>query len=175
MALGEHIRVLGVELPLPALWAARIVPGFDFMRVPLRWAIVLGVSLPLLAGAGLRALSSLLTGVMSSRAAVALGLLLVIVLTPMVPPRLPVAAAYPSAAADEDVYRALAELPPGPVLEVPWPRRPEANVATSSAYMVASTRGWWRCSTVTLRTSRACTGSWCAPARHFPSERRSTA
>jgi hypothetical protein len=91
--------------------------------------------------------------------------LAVIVLTPMVPPRLPVAAGYPP---PTKTCIALTELLSGPVLEVPWPRRPgerdfERVHGGEHARLVAA-------APVTLRTSRACKDSLRAPARHFPSD-----
>jgi len=142
MALGNEVHIGNATIPLPSSWLRRVVPGFELMRAPLRWTLVLGVTLPVLAAVGYRQLSALV-----KRRAPRFGLPAAVVFTilltlPFIPPALPVAASYPSSIADLELYEALAAVPNGPVLEIPWPQHPLSNAISSSEYMVGSTRHW---------------------------------
>ena len=142
MALGDGLRIGDTIVPLPASWLRRIVPGFEMLRAPLRWTLVLGVTLPVLAAVGYQHIVTFV-GRFAPRwgvpTAAALTILLVL---PFLPPALPIAASYPTTPDVVAMYDALSELPNGPVLEIPWPQHPLANAVTSSEYMVGSARHW---------------------------------
>ena len=59
MALGPHLIINGNDtgLPLPYLAAYHLVPGFDSMRVPARFAFLMVAGLAILAGCGVDACS----------------------------------------------------------------------------------------------------------------------
>ena len=45
--------IAGATLLLPGHWAAQFVPGFENLRNPLRWTILIGLAFPVLAGVGI--------------------------------------------------------------------------------------------------------------------------
>ena len=52
-AIGGSVEVGGMRIPLPFYYLSLVVPGFDMLRGPARWAILIGLSVPLLAGIGM--------------------------------------------------------------------------------------------------------------------------
>jgi hypothetical protein len=122
LSLGPEVHIFGRSVPLPYALAVRWIPGFSSMRVPSRFALILMLGLAALSGLGLNRVLGLIRPSAAWRPA---GSLLLVVLSfataveydllhhdfglrhlrvgPFLPP----------------VYRALAELPRGPVLEVP--------------------------------------------------------
>ncbi len=136
---------VSLALYLPGPWTPWTVvgswPGFDFVRVPSRFAIVTTLALGVLAGVGLdRIAASWRRGTATAAAAVvAIGLLAEYATMPFsgVPFRLPRPA----------VIEALATLPPTIVVaEVPIPRqaRQGAFERFQSAAMLHSTTRWYR-------------------------------
>ncbi|HIF64180.1 MAG TPA: hypothetical protein EYG16_07950 [Deltaproteobacteria bacterium] len=140
LMLGRHLVVGELSLPLPGQWAAWLLPGFDRLRSPLRWGIVINLAFPLLVALGLttfeRGLGRL---VRASRAAVCVAVLAAAMALSGWWPRLP-AVDVSITPQDEDLYAALARLDPAPVLELPWPINPRYDVELSSGYLLASTR-----------------------------------
>jgi hypothetical protein len=139
LALGRELQVGGSTFALPSQWLAWIVPGFDLTRNPLRWALLIGLALPVLAATGLwqlerRAGSRALWAVRAG-ALVALGVSL-----PSSP--IPARPAWEDPESVSRVYGAVAALPDGPVVEVPWPAAITRNVELSTRYMLASTLHW---------------------------------
>ena len=140
MSLGERLGDAESGIAMPAAWASRFVPGFASLRAPLRWTMLVGIALPLLAGLGL---AGLRTAVRRRNgdvaAAVATGVLLLVAALDFAPPRIssmPVSAGF---AAELPALRELARLGDGPVLDLPWPQNLSANAHASSEHMVAST------------------------------------
>ena len=64
MAMGPVIRIAGAPTHLPSLYrpAYLFVPGFDGLRVPARFAMLLALSMAVLAGWGARALLAVRRG-----------------------------------------------------------------------------------------------------------------
>ncbi|MCC7416670.1 MAG: hypothetical protein IT176_05960 [Acidobacteria bacterium] len=112
-----------------ALYAA--VPPFAWLRVPSRFGLVVAFGLAVLAALGIRRL------LQASRHATLVGAALAIVTCAelRVPLRLP--DAIPVA----PVYRTLATLPPGPVIETPF-YYPQVGLYQHAKYMLASTAHW---------------------------------
>ena len=147
LALGRQLEVGDSTLLLPGHWAARVVPGFENLRNPLRWAIPIGLAAPVLAGVGIfqlerrsaarGAASRSRTRVAATRTAVALALLVSLPLL-----RLPVRDAWEGAAHRIRAYRQLRALPYGPVMEIPWPLQPNRSTDLSTLYMLGSTLHW---------------------------------
>lgn len=141
LLLGRELDVGGLHIPLPAAFAARWVPGFENLRNPLRWAIVIGLAFPVLAGLGI---ADVLRAVASRRGAVwrtgAVAAIAIALASSLPLPRIPVAPAWEAERAP--LYARLAELPFGPVLEVPWPLQPQHDIDLASRYMLASTTHW---------------------------------
>ncbi|MEE3329912.1 MAG: hypothetical protein VX246_03500 [Myxococcota bacterium] len=52
-AIGGSLEVAGTRVPLPFYYLTLVVPGFDMLRGPARWSILIGLSVPLLAGIGI--------------------------------------------------------------------------------------------------------------------------
>jgi hypothetical protein len=141
LMLGNELRVGGASLELPAGWAARILPGFAGLRAPLRWAIPLSLAAPALASVGLASLDALARarlGPRAGRAAVALPALALLAVD-LRPRPIGAEAVWPDAGRTLAAYAALAALPPGPVLEVPWGAGAPQLSATESLSQLAST------------------------------------
>jgi len=146
MMLGSHIEINGEFFRLPSYWASSFLPGFSSLRAPHRWAIVIGTSAPLLAALGA-------DGIMRSwrigtpptqhpiRWAVAVLLTLMVGLN-LSWQRIPAVAAFDDSPHRIDLYEKLAELPFGPVLEIPWHLNSLRRNPSDTRYMLASTRHW---------------------------------
>jgi len=139
LMLGREIQVGGARVPLPGALAAELVPGFENLRNPKRWGVVIGVATPALAGLGIARLEAWTRGAArhGARAAAAAGLLLTLPL-----PQVPARDGWEDRDDRMPGYRALAELPPGPVVEIPWPLQPQHDILRASAYMLGSTVHW---------------------------------
>ncbi len=108
-----------------------VVPPFSWMRVPGRFGLIVTFALAVLAGVALARLLSQrrrATIVAAAIAAVAVGELLVDLRLSDVAPLSP-------------AYRALATLPRGPVIELPF-YYPEVGLFQHAKYMLASTSHW---------------------------------
>jgi len=141
-ARRELLAVYG-GLLLLAFWASfgpaaglytvlyRVVPAFGLLRAPGRFAIVVALCLSVLAGFAVSALLSrvrrneLIAGAVAVAAVAELA-------TPL---QLPVHAPF------EPVYRVLATLPPGAVIEMPF-YYPAVGLFQHTKYMLSSTTHW---------------------------------
>ncbi len=139
LVLGRELRIGGVTIPLPAEGLARLVPGFDHLRSPLRWGVLIGLASPVLAGIGLFRLERLVSGGRRQALRAAVGVALALSLPSA---RIPARPVWPDPAPVDALYAALAALPDAPVVEIPWPIGITQNVALASRYMLASTRHW---------------------------------
>jgi len=140
LALGRELDVGGARLPLPGELLSRWVPGYANLRNPLRWAVPIGVAFPVLAGVGIARLERVFAG---GGARLALRAAVVAAFAASLPwVALPVRDAWEGQAARRDAYRALAALPPGPALEIPWPLPSAGSVDIVSNYVLASTLHW---------------------------------
>lgn len=140
LALGRELDVAGLKLPLPGELLSRWVPGYANLRNPLRWAVPIGVAFPVLAGVGIARLERVFAG---RAARLALRTAVVAAFAASLPwVALPVRDAWEGQAARRDAYRALAALPPGPALEIPWPLPSAGSVDVVSNYVLASTLHW---------------------------------
>jgi hypothetical protein len=122
LALGPKTAVFGSTVSLPYALAMRLIPGFSSMRVPSRFGLVLMLGFASLVGLGLNRLLGLIQRPVARRIIGGSVLLAVTIGT---------AAEYDlwqynwryrrvrTGAVVPGVYRALAALPAGPVLEVP--------------------------------------------------------
>jgi hypothetical protein len=140
LALGRELELSAHHLPLPGELASRLVPGYENLRNPLRWAVPIGVAFPVLAGIGIARLErALATG--AARAALRAGV--VVAFAASVPwTVLPVRDAWQGQAGRLEAYRELAALPPGVVIELPWPLSSARSVDLVSQYVLASTLHW---------------------------------
>jgi hypothetical protein len=141
MALGPVLPLGDLSLPLPYALAMRVVPGFDSMRVPYRFALMMTFGVALLAGLGADRLLRPLAARRGRRAAAlaAAGLVVVIALDygfglERFPTR-PLAVGRDG----PPVYAELARLPRGPLLELPVSA---GDGLRASEYMVQSTTHW---------------------------------
>jgi hypothetical protein len=137
LELGRVLELGPVRIPLPAAFLAQWIPGFDQLRGPLRWAIPIGVAMPVLAGLGL---AQLLRGARAARAvAVAsIGLLAL----ELIPPPLPTRDLWEGRADHRAAYAALAARPPGPVAVLPWHLESMRDLSASSHYVLGTTLHW---------------------------------
>lgn len=140
LALGRQLAWGDWHLPLPGSLAAALVPGFENLRNPLRFAIVIGVAAPVLAGVGFARLEAL-GATAPARAALRAALLLLLALNLATPP-LPARDAWEGAPERVALYRALRDLPPGPLLEIPWPLQQEHDAIHAGRAMLGSTLHW---------------------------------
>lgn len=138
LSLGPRLEVAGMALPLPYALADALVPGFSSMRLPGRFGLGVMAGVASLAGLGL---AHLLAG-RGARARAAIVALLTVATAAeydLLGPRPQLRSVDPPA----EIHQALAELPVGPLLELPR-GAPEdlAGPLRESSYMVASTRHW---------------------------------
>ena len=139
----RELLVLYGGLTLLAFWASfgphallysalyRVVPMFAWLRAPARFGLIVGLGLSVLAGVAISALLRRVQRpalVTAALAIVAAGELAVPLYMPEVPPV-------------EPVYRTLATLPRGPVIEMPF-FYPEVGLFQHTKYMLASTAHW---------------------------------
>ncbi len=125
----------GLDLPLPYAWLYAIVPGFKALRAPARFDVLVMLSLAVLAGYGVAALTKTWSAKRSLGLIVS-GILLLVLLESLVWPaakveQVPVAGDVPP------VYRWLAEQPPGSILELPMaftPGGPQLDYQYLSTY-----------------------------------------
>jgi hypothetical protein len=119
--------------PAAGLYSAlyKVVPLFNWLRAPARFGLVVDFALSVLAGVGVSA--------MLSRARHASALAIVLALTAagelVVPLNMPEVPVF------EPVYRTLATLPRGPVIEMPF-YYPEVGLYQHAIYMLKSTAHW---------------------------------
>jgi len=139
MMLGSQLIVGDHILKLPSYYASLLVPGFGNLRAPHRWAIGIGIAMPILAGLGFAIVEQRLAHRPRAVLRVAFALLLVLNL----PWRaLPATPAFAEPERVEATSAALRELDFAPVLEVPWNAEPLRYVFTDTGYMLASTQHW---------------------------------
>jgi hypothetical protein len=122
LALGPKMAVFGSTVSLPYALAVRLIPGFSSMRVPSRFGLVLMLGFASLAGLGLNRLLGLIQRSVARRIIGSSVLLAVTIGTAVEYDlwnydwryrRVRTGAVVPG------VYKVLAALPSGPVLEVP--------------------------------------------------------
>jgi hypothetical protein len=129
----------GLQVSLPYAWLYAVVPGFKALRAPVRFDVLVTLSLAVLAGYGLAALSARQEpGRSRHRVQTVLPLLLVglVVLESLVWPAAR-AQTVPVGEAVPQIYRWLAEQPSGPVLELPMaftPGGPQLEYQYFSTY-----------------------------------------
>jgi hypothetical protein len=144
LMLGNEARTGDYSIELPAGWLARILPGFASLRAPLRWSIPISLAVPVLASVGLaRAceLARVRCGPRVGTAVVALPALALLALE-LRPRSVGAEAVWPDSERSHAVYAALAALPSGPVLEVPWGADQHQLLVTESLSQLASTLHW---------------------------------
>ncbi len=142
LMIGDRATFGGREIEMPAAWASHLIPGFGNLRAPFRWGIVIGLAAPILAALGLRFAADALRS--QSRALkIGAGTLLLAVWAAQVPWRpMPAKPVWNAGDSTLRAHRALAALPPGVVLELPWPLHPLHQVERGSRYQLASTVDW---------------------------------
>jgi len=135
LMFGGSVELGTVEIPLPTQLMVAVLPGFEMLRGPVRWSILIGVALPLLAGVGIAALQRIPSFAARNAAVI---LAVIGVAASVDPYSIPARAAWPAAEATAQRYAALAALPHGPVVEVPF-SRPFANADLGARALLAST------------------------------------
>lgn len=139
MSFGQTARFGGTEIPLPAAWASAFLPGFSNLRGSLRWTIILGVAMPVLAGMGFAFLRAFVASRLPKLAALGTLSILGLLAVDLRAPGLATVAPYDGRASEEAGLVYLRSLDAGPVLDFPWPENPVKNALVSSEYMLAST------------------------------------
>jgi hypothetical protein len=145
LMLGRQIHLFGADWPLPAMLLAKLLPGFSQMRAEFRWGIVIGVAWPILAGLGIAIVERRWLAASTHRGlrllfAAGLAALFAINVPWF---QLPAKAAWRSENGIFEVHRALTELPPGPVVEIPWRFRRLHLSNYGSRYLLASSAHWY--------------------------------
>lgn len=142
LSLGPFLPLDGGRVRLPYWYLMEVLPGFDSMRVPSRFALSMMLGVAVLAGLGVDRLLRVLDGrgarAWSGAATTALLAMLVCADFGLGIERFGTRALRVGVDGPE-VYRRLAELPPGPLLELPLPR-PDGLRASEA--MVHSTTHW---------------------------------
>lgn len=141
-SIGRTLEIGGLSLPMPARLAAAVLPGFDELRAPLRWGILVGLAMPVLAALGAHRID-LRVAARGSRVAMISRIVIVSLLAAgLVSPSIPTTPAFREIASDLAIYDSLARQPEGPLLEVPWPVDAARDATLAGEYMLASTRHW---------------------------------
>lgn len=136
-AVGSRFQIGESVIELPGAWAARLVPGLEMFRAPHRWAILVGLVVPVLAGIGFSRIVRLAGG---DRKALWVTATVVVLLMPW--RSLPAASIWDDALRSDEAYAALNELEDGAVLELPWHTQTLARTLVDSHYLLASTSHW---------------------------------
>jgi hypothetical protein len=145
MLLGRELQLGELRVKLPGHWAALGIPGFDKLRNPLRWAIPIGISFPILAGIGISCLQRKLASRSGHRARLGMlcGTIALALSLGLPTPQVPANDGWDGKGARRMGYRALGALPHGPVIEIPWPLQPLHDSETAGLYMLGSTLHWY--------------------------------
>lgn len=135
LVFGGSLQVGDWLVPLPAQLLSAVVPGFDMLRGTVRWSILMGVALPLLAGLGVAAVRRIRGRALRfvTTAVAMVGLAATLDWFPI-----PARPAWPAPGAVATRYGALAALPPGPVVEIPF-SRPFSSGQFGARALLAST------------------------------------
>jgi hypothetical protein len=140
LSLGRELALGDARVPLPGELAARWVPGYEQLRNPLRWAIPIGIAVPVLAGLGIADALRRIPGV-AARSALRAAVV-ALWATNLFWPTLPVRDAWEKQRDHLAAYRALDALAPGAVLELPTPIGDTVGIDVESRYVLASTLHW---------------------------------
>ncbi|MEN8183232.1 MAG: hypothetical protein ABFS46_11940, partial [Myxococcota bacterium] len=141
LSLGTGLEVGGEVRRMPGWLFWDWVPGFSNLRAPQRWLILLGLAAPLLAGFSLAWLERRFLPAGAPRWLVA-GATLALFAFVLLPRPLPVRAAFEDEESVRKVAEALRSLPPGPVVELPWPVDSLGTNLVDTRYQLASTLHW---------------------------------
>jgi hypothetical protein len=142
-SMGPGGEVWGTSIPSPYDLVSRLIPGFAAMRAPIRFVLVAMVGFAALAGFGFDRLARLRWPAAAAGPALALAALAVVGWDYGLAAR-----QFPARAAEvgdrlPPVYRELARIAPGPVLEIPAGGRDEpVEQARESAYTYRSVFHW---------------------------------
>lgn len=141
LMLGRRLAIGATEIPILASAFANWLPGFSQMRAEFRWGIVIGIAFPVLAGLGI----ALLDRAAANRRSVQMGMKLAVaaaiaINTPVF--ELPVKPAWRPSTGIRAAHQALADLPPGTTVELPWGFKPIHTASYGSRYMLASSFHW---------------------------------
>jgi len=139
LMLGRRLAIGETEIPILATLFAKLLPGFAQMRAEFRWGIVIGIAMPVLAGLGIALLDHRVRRSMRLPLGIAIGAA-VAINTPLFD--LPVKAAWRESTGILAAHQALAELPPGTTVELPWGFKPIHTASYGSRYMLASSFHW---------------------------------
>jgi hypothetical protein len=144
IALGPQVTIGTAAFRAPYAWAMEIVPGFSAMRVPGRFSLLLIAGWAILVGFGCDVMDRHLRRRRHPRilrwGTFAAVLLAVAFEYDLGGQHFRVRSA-PTAERELGAYRALAAMPPGPVLELPYDRPAEGDEPVGR-YMVLSTLHW---------------------------------
>lgn len=145
LCLGWTAEIGGAQVRMPGGWAARWVPGYENLRAPLRWAIVIGLALPPLAGIAVARLAEVFrrgpAPALLSALPLAVSLSLVVGASSEAV-RVPVKEGWTTD--QRRPYERLAELPEGTVLSLPWNPKGAGGPEWESRYALYSTLHWKR-------------------------------
>jgi len=145
--LGAEVRIGDTTVRAPAYWASLVIPGLSHFRAPHRWSILIGLVAPIVAAIGAQRVATGLSALRSRRfgrwARAGLCTLAALAFVVTVPwRRIPAASIWQADLQATEAYEVLADLPPGPVLELPWYENQLARTLVDSDYLVAATVHW---------------------------------
>ncbi len=146
MALGPEVSIAGLALPTVQAVAALLMPDLSTVATPARFGLTLMLGIAALAGLGLDGMVRRFTAVRGARSRLGWAAALLVAVVTAVEYGLPFEdrATRTVEAGDlaRPVYRALAQLPPGAVLELPAATCDLFNGDLESFYTVSSTAHW---------------------------------
>jgi len=137
-AIGGSFQIGETTVPLPSQLLALVLPGFDMLRGPARWAILSNAAVPLLAGIGVASLVRVTPRRFCPLVAASCVLAAAASFEWFAIPARP---AWPDPDAVARRYAAVRALPPGPLMEIPF-SLPLRNAELGARAMLGSTLHW---------------------------------
>jgi hypothetical protein len=143
MMIGYEVRVAGVEIPLPSRLAALLIPGFSLLRAPFRWGLLVGLAAPVLCGLAIFHLERRFApSPKTARRVLARVTVVVFLAANAGTAPIPVKPAWDPNDPIRAAHEARRGLPPGPLVEIPWPVATLPAQNRESRSLLASARHW---------------------------------
>jgi hypothetical protein len=133
----------GLEIPLPSRLAALLIPGFSLLRAPFRWGLLIGLAAPVLCGLAIFYLERRFAPSPRTARRVFARITVVVLLAANAGTApIPVKPAWDPNDRIRAAHEARRGLPPGPLVEIPWPVATLPAQNRESRSLLASARHW---------------------------------
>jgi hypothetical protein len=143
MMIGYEVHIAGLEIPLPSRLAALLIPGFSLLRAPFRWGLLIGLAAPVLCGLAIFYLERRFAPSPRTARRVFARITVVVLLAANAGTApIPVKPAWDPNDRIRAAHEARRGLPPGPLVEIPWPVATLPAQNRESRSLLASARHW---------------------------------